>query len=120
MNATIALDRDGDHAWTIARSIGILSMQGGFALLEAGCVRPANCANIMMKNIADMSFGMVFFLIIGYSLCFAGTSCNLGVADVSGKGCRTGALSRPDELSAVASTPAMAAAPAAASPAEAV
>ena len=81
MNATIALDRDGDHAWTIARSIGILSMQGGFALLEAGCVRPANRANIMMKNIADMSFGMVFFLIIGYSLCFADSSGFIGGLD---------------------------------------
>lgn len=70
-NVTIALQSGGDHAWVIARSVGIFAMQGGFALLEAGCVRPANRANIMMKNIADMSFGMLFFLLIGYSFCFA-------------------------------------------------
>ena len=38
-----------DHSWVLARSIGIMGMQGGFALLEAGCVRALNRANIMMK-----------------------------------------------------------------------
>ena len=51
----------GDHSWTIARTIGILTMQGGFALLEAGSVRPANKANIMMKNVADMSLGLLLY-----------------------------------------------------------
>ena len=41
-------------------------------------MRPANRANIMMKNIADMSFGMVFFMLVGYSLCFSEGSPLLG------------------------------------------
>ena len=61
----------GDHSWTIARTIGILTMQGGFALLEAGSVRPANKANIMMKNVADMSVGLLAYAAYGYSLTFA-------------------------------------------------
>ena len=70
----------GDHAWVIARSVGILAMQGGFALLEAGCVRPANRANIMMKNVADMSFGMIGWLLLGWTLSFS----NQGSAFVGG------------------------------------
>ena len=60
-----------DHTWVLARSIGIMGMQGGFALLEAGCVRALNRANIMMKNIADMSFCMAMYMAFGYSWSFA-------------------------------------------------
>ena len=35
----IFYDAPGDHSWGISRMIGILTMQGGFALLEAGSVR---------------------------------------------------------------------------------
>ena len=85
-NVTIALESPGDHAWTIARSCGVFAMQGGFALLEAGCVRPANRANIMMKNIADMSFGMVFFLSFGYSFCYSPGNMFIGGFDSAGLG----------------------------------
>lgn len=67
-DTTLDLQIHGDWSFTLARSFGILSMQGGFALLEAGSVHIANRGNIMMKNLADMSFCMVFFLLYGYSL----------------------------------------------------
>ena len=67
----IALQLHGDHSFVLARSFGIMVMQGGFALLEAGSVHIANRGNIMMKNLADMSFCMVFFLLYGYSLGLA-------------------------------------------------
>ena len=67
----IFYDAPGDHSWGISRMIGILTMQGGFALLEAGSVRPANKANIMMKNVADMSVGLLTYAAFGYSLTFA-------------------------------------------------
>ena len=73
-----ALDAPGDHSWTIARTIGILTMQGGFALLEAGSVRPANKANIMMKNMADMSVGLLLYAAYGYSLTFTSFSPFMG------------------------------------------
>jgi len=60
----------GDYSWTIARTIGVLTMQGGFALLEAGSVRPANRANIMMKNVVDMSIGLLLYAVFGYSIAF--------------------------------------------------
>ena len=41
-----------------------------FALLEAGSVRPANKANIMMKNVADLSISLVGYTMVGYSLSF--------------------------------------------------
>eukprot|EP00908_Phaeocystis_cordata_P015176 Transcript_2629.p1 GENE.Transcript_2629~~Transcript_2629.p1 ORF type:complete len:596 (-),score=160.71 Transcript_2629:2499-4286(-) len=63
--------QSGDHGWVLSRSMAILSMQGGFALLEAGSVRPANRANIMMKNICDMTVGLVAWGIIGYTLAFS-------------------------------------------------
>ena len=67
----IALQLHGDHSFVLARSFGIMVMHGGFALLEAGSVHIANRGNIMMKNLADMSFCMVFFLLYGYSLGLA-------------------------------------------------
>lgn len=60
----------GDHAWVLARTFAIITMQGGFALLEAGSVRKVNRANIMMKNIADISIGLAGYLLLGYSLSF--------------------------------------------------
>ena len=73
-----SLDTAGDHGWVLSRTVGILSMQGGFALLEAGSVRPANKANIMMKNVADLSVSLVGYAIIGYSLSFASGNAFIG------------------------------------------
>ena len=64
-----------DHGWVLSRTVAILGMQGGFALLEAGSVRPANRANIMMKNICDMTVGLAAWGCIGYTLAF-GNSTN--------------------------------------------
>ena len=63
-----------DHGWVLSRTVAILGMQGGFALLEAGSVRPANRANIMMKNICDMTVGLVAWGCIGYTLAFGNSS----------------------------------------------
>lgn len=57
-----------DVIWILSSSFRILMMQGGFALLEAGCVRTTNTVNIMMKNIADMALGALVFFVAGYAL----------------------------------------------------
>ena len=64
------IDQAGDYGWVLSRTVAILSMQGGFALLEAGSVRPANRANIMMKNICDMTIGLAAWGVLGYTLAF--------------------------------------------------
>ena len=71
-----------DHGWVLSRTVAILGMQGGFALLEAGSVRPANRANIMMKNICDMTVGLAAWGCIGYTLAFGNsTSAFIGSFD---------------------------------------
>ena len=57
-----------DAAWLSSSSFRILAMQLGFAVLEIGCVRLTNTANIMMKNLADLALGVLSFSIFGYAL----------------------------------------------------
>ena len=37
----------------------IIFMQAGFGFLEAGSIRSKNTTNILIKNFADLSFGML-------------------------------------------------------------
>jgi Amt family ammonium transporter len=48
-------------------------MQAGFALLEAGLTRSKNVANIMMKNLMDMSAGVLAFALVGFAVGFGGS-----------------------------------------------
>ena len=56
-----------DVSWILSSAFRIMMMQGGFALLEAGCVRAANTVNIMMKNMVDMGLGALIFFVAGYA-----------------------------------------------------
>lgn len=48
----------------------IFFMQAGFAMLEAGCCRAKNSANILMKNVMDFVIGALIFYSIGYAFMF--------------------------------------------------
>lgn len=63
---SVAERKGADNAWVMRSGILVISMQGGFGLLEASMVRDDNVASIMMKNILDLIFGSV--------MCFAGVS----------------------------------------------
>ena len=59
-----------DNIWVLVAGVLVFFMQAGFALLEAGLTRSKNVTNIMAKNLADMSVGVLAFLAVGYGLAF--------------------------------------------------
>ena len=59
--------------WTLIAGILVFTMQAGFALVETGCTRAKNSANIMMKNLMDFAAGSLAFYVIGAALMFGVT-----------------------------------------------
>jgi Amt family ammonium transporter len=52
----------------------VFIMQAGFAMLETGLTRSKNAANIMMKNLSDMNFGIIAYFLIGFGLMYGATA----------------------------------------------
>ena len=46
-----------DFFWVFYTAVGILSLQMGFAMLEAGTVQAKNVKSVLMKNLTDTVFG---------------------------------------------------------------
>ncbi|MFV0258229.1 MAG: ammonium transporter [Acidimicrobiales bacterium] len=61
-----------DNLWVFIAGVLVFFMQAGFALVEAGLTRAKNVANIMMKNLMDMSAGVLAFALIGFGIAFTG------------------------------------------------
>ncbi|RED53835.1 methyl-accepting chemotaxis protein [Aestuariispira insulae] len=59
-----------DHVWTMVAAALVLSMQGGFLLLEAGLVRSKNSINVAQKNMADLIVSGMVFGGVGFMLMF--------------------------------------------------
>lgn len=59
-----------DTIWVLIGAFLVFSMQPGFAMVETGFTRAKNAANIVMKNIMDMSLGSLVFWIVGFGLMF--------------------------------------------------
>lgn len=64
----------GDILWYLVAAVLVFFMQAGFALLETGLTRAKNACNIMMKNMLDFSFGVVAFVLVGYSIMYGSTN----------------------------------------------
>ncbi|NNC91086.1 MAG: ammonium transporter [Acidimicrobiia bacterium] len=64
-----------DNIWVLIAAVLVLFMQAGFALVEAGLTRAKSVANIMMKNLMDLSAGVLAFAFAGFAIAFgAGNS----------------------------------------------
>ena len=59
-----------DNIFVFIAAVLVLFMQAGFALVEAGLTRAKSVANIMMKNLMDMSAGVIAFAAIGFSIAY--------------------------------------------------
>lgn len=59
-----------DIVWVLFATALVFLMQAGFAMLEAGATRAKNAANIIMKNVMDISIGSLVFWMIGFGLMF--------------------------------------------------
>jgi Amt family ammonium transporter len=89
-----------DNLWVFIAGVLVFFMQVGFGLLEAGLTRAKNVANIIMKNLMDMSAGVLAFLVVGFSIGFQGSNMlgglfgfgGLGVDGVDGAGLSYGTL----------------------------
>ncbi len=61
-----------DNLFIFIAGVLVFFMQAGFALVEAGLTRAKNVSNIMMKNLMDMSAGVLAFALVGYGIAFGG------------------------------------------------
>jgi Amt family ammonium transporter len=67
-----------DNLWIVIAAVLVLFMQAGFALVEAGLTRAKSVANIMMKNLMDLSLGVIVFGAIGFAIAYGGTNALIG------------------------------------------
>ena len=60
-----------DNIFIFFCGVLVFFMQAGFALVEAGLTRAKNVSNIMMKNLMDMSAGVLAFALVGFGIAFS-------------------------------------------------
>ncbi len=61
-----------DNIFIFVCAVLVFLMQAGFGLVEAGLTRAKNAANIMMKNLMDVSVGVLVFALIGWGIAYPG------------------------------------------------
>ena len=61
-----------DNIFVFVAAVLVLFMQAGFAMVEAGLTRAKNVGNILMKNLMDLSVGVLVFALVGYHIAYSG------------------------------------------------
>eukprot|EP00698_Gefionella_okellyi_P010572 TRINITY_DN2747_c0_g1_i2.p1 TRINITY_DN2747_c0_g1~~TRINITY_DN2747_c0_g1_i2.p1 ORF type:complete len:387 (+),score=42.85 TRINITY_DN2747_c0_g1_i2:642-1802(+) len=85
-NCTLSADSEvSDVTWLTRAGWTVLTMQTGFAMLEAGSVRGKNATSIMLKNVCDAAFGAIAWYCVGYGVAF-GTSASGTISGFTGTG----------------------------------
>lgn len=59
-----------DAAYIVTHSLILITMQTGFALVNAGTVGVRNSVNMMMKNTVDTAIGGFAFWLVGFGLAY--------------------------------------------------
>jgi len=59
-----------DNIFIVLAAVLVFFMQAGFAFLTAGLTRAKNVANIMMKNLMDMSVAIIAFAAVGFAFAY--------------------------------------------------
>ena len=70
-----------DNIFIFVAAVLVFFMQAGFGLVEAGLTRAKNAANIMMKNLMDVSVGVLVFAAVGWGIAYPG---DFSIGDVFG------------------------------------
>jgi Amt family ammonium transporter len=79
-----------DNVVLMFSAVLVLSMQAGFAALEAGMSPLNNTVNIMFKNFTDLCVGVLLYFVVGYSIMYgADVSGGLGLIGWNGFGIPT-------------------------------
>jgi Amt family ammonium transporter len=66
-----------DVVFYLVAIVLVFFMQAGFAMVESGLTQSRNAANIMMKNISDMTFGVIAYYLVGFGLMYGATAGGL-------------------------------------------
>ncbi|MFH0776129.1 MAG: ammonium transporter [Patescibacteria group bacterium] len=66
-------------AWVVLCAALVFFMQAGFAMLETGLTRAKNAVNILMKNMMDVSVGVVVFFAVGFAFMFGSGNGFMGM-----------------------------------------
>ncbi len=59
-----------DMLWLLFCSCLLLIMQAGFTCYESGLIRSKNAANVVIKNLVDLTISIIFYGFVGFSIMF--------------------------------------------------
>jgi Amt family ammonium transporter len=80
-----------DNVFLLFCAVLVFMMQPGFTLLEAGLNPVKNTVHVTFKNMIDLSFGILLYFFVGYSLMYgADASGGLGLVGWNGFGIPAG------------------------------
>jgi Amt family ammonium transporter len=64
------LEADLTVIYLMVASVLVFIMHPGFALVESGFTRAKNAANIIMKNVMTLTWGMIVYFLVGFGVMY--------------------------------------------------